>query len=136
MVQNVHKFRRQNLRLSCAGAHCQLVSKITHGGQAHAGNAEVFAKGGDVLHVKLVERDDPINRLRPGLITHCVNQALQRQLFRHGEHFIDAFKRPVGVPQLLDGQQQHAATHALACADKLLPLFIGTDAENGKRPAV
>ena len=29
-----------------------------------------------------------------------------------------------------------AATHALAFADKLLPLFIGTDAENGKRPAV
>src|SRR4029077_13400253 len=104
------------------------------GGEAHAGNAEMLAEGGDILHVEFIEGDDAVDGMGPGGVTDSINQALQREIFGHGEDFVDTFERPVAFAKLFDGQEQDDAAHGFAGADEFLALFIGTDAENGERP--
>src|SRR5262249_29776813 len=62
-----------------------------------------------------------------------VDQMLQRQFLRHRKHFVDRLERPRSLPQLLHRQQQYAATHRFASAQKLLPFFIGANAKNRER---
>src|SRR5438876_3368421 len=133
VIEDVDKFGDEDAGFAGTGAHGQLVAKVADGGEAHAGNAEVLAKGGDILHVKFIERDDAVDVARAGGITDGINQALQRKLFGHGEDFVDAFERPTGVAKFFDGQEKNAAAERLARADKFLALFVGTDAENGDR---
>src|SRR5260370_4622653 len=119
-----------------ARAHGQLGAKIAEGGEAHAGNAEMLAEGGDIFHVEFIERDDAINGMRPGHVTYGIDQALQREVFGHGEDFGDAFERPVAVAEFFDSQEQDEAAHGFASADEFLALFVGTDSANGERPAL
>src|SRR5260370_25852940 len=95
----------------------------------------MFAEGGDVFHIEFVERDDAIDGMGSGRITDGINQALQGKLFGHGEDFIDAFERPRSVAKVFEGQGQDKAAQRFAGADEFLALFVGTDAENGERPA-
>src|SRR5438094_7323951 len=110
-------------------------AQVADRGEAHAWNAEMLAEGGDIFHVKFIQRDDAIDVPRPGRVADGVNQALQRKLFWHGEDFIDAFEWPRGVAKFFDGQEEDAAAEHFASADKFLALFVGTDAENGERLA-
>src|SRR2546425_12434715 len=93
----------------------------------------MLAEGGDILHVKFVERDDAVDGLRSRGVAHRVDQALERQLFRHGENFIDTFEWPIGVAELFDGQEKHAAADRFASADEFLTLFEGHDTKDGYR---
>src|SRR2546425_11877459 len=136
IIQNVHEFGHKNAGFARAGAHGQLVPKVADRGQTHAGNAEMLAERGDIFHVKFIERDDAINRPGSGHVAQRVNKAMEGKVFRHGEKFLDAFERPVGVAEFFDGQEKDAAAHVLAGADKLLALFVGTDAQNGERRAI
>ena len=131
VVENVDEFGHKDTRFSGLRAHGQLVAKITDSGEAHAGDAEMLAEGGNVLHVKFVERDDAVDGLRPRGVAHRVDQALERQLFRHGENFIDTFEWPIGVAELFDGQEKHAAADRFASADEFLTLFEGSDTKDG-----
>src|SRR5437667_3764060 len=135
VIEDVDEFGDEDAGFTGAGAHGQLISKVAHGGEAHAGNAEMLAEGGNILHVEFIERDDAIDVPRAGRVADGVNQALQRKLFRHGEDFVDAFERPTGVAKFFNGQEKNAAAERFAGADKFLTLFVGTDAENGERPA-
>src|SRR6266404_5088212 len=133
VIEAVDEFGDQYASFAGAGAHGQLVAEVTDGGQAHAGNAEMLAEGGNILHVEFIESDDAIDGMRPGRVTHRINQTLLRKIFGHGEDFVDTFERPRGVAKLFDGQEKNEASHGFAGADKFLALFVGTDAENGKR---
>src|SRR5438477_5616179 len=135
VIEDVDEFGDEDASFAGTGAHGQLVAKVADGGETHTGNAEMLAEGGNILHVKFIQRDDAIDSARPGRIAHGINQALQRKLFRHGEDFVDAFERPTGVAKFFDGQEKNAAAERLARADKFLALFVGTDAENGERLA-
>src|ERR1700682_3427019 len=73
VVENVDEFGDEDAFLSGSLAHGQLVAKIANGSEAHAGDAEMLKIGGDVLHVKFIERGDAIDGLRPGNIAHGVN---------------------------------------------------------------
>jgi hypothetical protein len=130
----VNEFGHEHARFAGPRAHSQLVAKITHSREAHAGNAQMLAQRRDIFHVEFIERHDAIDGMGSGGVTYGINQTLQRKIFRHGEDFIDAFERPIGVTKLFNGQQQDAAAHRFAGADKFLALFVGTDAENGERP--
>ena len=55
------KFRDGNARFLGAGAHGKFVAEIADGGKAHAGDAHVFAEGGDVFHVEFVEGHDAVD---------------------------------------------------------------------------
>src|SRR5207245_8799512 len=101
----------------------------------HDGNAEMLAEDGNIFHVEFIERDDAIDVARTGRITDGVNQTLQRKVFRHGEDFMNTFERTTGVAKLFDNQEKNAAAERFAGADEFLALFVGTDAENGERPA-
>src|SRR5437879_6694388 len=135
VIEDVDKFGDEDAGFAGTGAHGQLVAKVADGGETHAGKAEMLAEGGDIFHVKFIERDDAIDVARPGRITDGVNQTLQGKIFRHGEDFIDTFERPTGVAKFFDGQKENAAAKRFAGADKFLAFFVGTDAENGERPA-
>jgi len=91
----------------------------------------MLAEGGDILHVKFVERDDAVDGLRPRGVAHRVDQALERQLFRHGENFIDTFEWPIGVAEFFDGQEKDATVNRFASADEFLTLFEGSDTKDG-----
>src|SRR6266481_4362556 len=136
VVENVDEFGDENAFLSGSLAHGQLVAKIANGSEAHAGDAEMLAEGGDVLHVEFVERNNAIDGLRPGNIAHGVKEILQGKLFRHGEDFVDTFERPRCVTKFFDGQKKDTAAERFAGADELMTLFVGTDAENGERPVL
>src|SRR5260370_175276 len=136
VIVALDEFGYEDAGFAGARAHGQLVAKIADGGEAHAGNAEMLAEGGDIFHVEFIERDDAINGMRPGHVTYGIDQALQREVFGHGEDFGDAFERPVAVAEFFDSQEQDEAAHGFASADEFLALFVGTDAENGERPAL
>jgi len=87
-------------------------------------------RGGD-LEVELVERDHPLDVLRPGQIADCVDHVLAPLEIRHVEDLVDAVARPVCIPQLLACEEKDAAAEALAFADELLPLEVAGEAENG-----
>src|SRR5713226_7068827 len=131
VIEDVDEFGDEDAGFAGTGAHGQLVAKIADGGEAHAGNAEMLAEGGDILHVEFIERDDAIDGMGPCRVTYGINQTLQGKLFGHGEDFIDAFERPVTLAKLFDGQKQNEVSHRFASADEFLALFVGTDTENG-----
>src|SRR6267378_4281353 len=136
VVENMDEFRDEDAFFPGPLAHRQLVAKVANGSEAHAGDAEMLAKGGDILHVEFIESGDAIDGLRPCGIAHGVNQILQWKLFRHGEYFVDTFEWPCCVAKFFDGQQKNAAAERFAGADEFLALFVGTDTENGERPAL
>src|SRR3984893_14776851 len=82
VVENVDEFGDQDAFFPGPLAHCQLVSKIANGSEAHAGDAEMLAKGRDILHVEFIESSDAIDGLRPCNIGYGVNQILERNLVR------------------------------------------------------
>src|SRR5260370_16019175 len=134
VIEDMDEFGDEDAGFAGGGANGELVAKIADGREAHAGNAEMFAESGHVLHVEFIERDDAIDGMRPGYVTYGIDQALQGEIFGHGEDFVDAVKRPIGMAKLFDGQKQDDAAHGFAGADEFLALFVGTDAENGERP--
>src|SRR6266403_6305351 len=136
VVENVDEFGDEDAFLSCSLAHGQLVAKISNGGEAHAGDAQMLTESGDVLHVEFIERDDAINGLRPANIAHGVKEILQRKLFRHVEDFVDTFEWPLRVAKFFDGQEKDTAADRFAGADKLMTLFVGADTKNGERPVL
>src|SRR5260370_13103615 len=127
VIEDMDEFGDEDAGFAGAGAHGELVAKIADGREAHAGNAEMFAESGHVLHVEFIERDDAIDGMSPGYVTYGIAQALQGEIFAHGEDFFDAVKRPIGMAKLFDGQKQLAPAHGRACAVELLPLFLATD---------
>src|SRR5712692_9425199 len=131
VIEDVDEFGDEDAGFAGTSAHGQLVAKIPDGGEAHAGNAEMLAQGGDILHVEFIKRDDAIDGMGSCRVTYGINQALQGKLFGHGEDFIDTFERPVALAKFLDGQEQDEAAHRFAGADEFLALFVGTDTENG-----
>src|SRR5258707_2385267 len=64
VIEDVDEFGDEDAGFAGAGAHGQLVTKVANGGEAHARNAEMLAKGGDVFHVEFIERDDAIDGMR------------------------------------------------------------------------
>src|SRR5229473_3771340 len=136
VIEDVDEFGDEDAGFAGAGAHGQLVAKVADGGEAHAGNAEMFAEGGDILHVEFIERDDAIDGMGPGHVTYGIDQTLEREILGHGEDFFYTVKRPVAVAEFFDSQEQDEAAHRFAGANEFLTLFVGTDAENGERPAL
>src|SRR5260370_6886374 len=65
VIENVDEFGYEDAGFAGARAHGQLVAKIADGGEAHAGNAEMLAEGGDIFHVEFIEPYDAINAMRP-----------------------------------------------------------------------
>jgi len=61
VIEDVNEFGHEDAGFAGAGAHGQLVAKIADGGETHAGNAEMLAERGNILHVKFIERDDAID---------------------------------------------------------------------------
>src|SRR5258708_2173714 len=136
VIENVDEFGDEDAGFAGARAHGQLVAKIADGGEARAGNAEMLAEGGDIFHVEFIERDDAVDGMGPGYVTYGIDQTLQGEIFGHGEDFVDTFERPIGMAEFFDSQEQDDASHRFAGADEFLALFVGTDAENGERPAL
>src|SRR2546428_12556989 len=81
VIEDVDEFGDEDASFAGPRAHGQLVAKIPDGGEAHAGNAEMLAEGGDILHVELIERDDAIDGMGSCRVTYGMNQALQGKLF-------------------------------------------------------
>src|SRR6204780_2358743 len=133
VIEHVNKFRDVDAVLFRAAAHGQLVSKMAHGGEAHAGNAQVFAKRGGVFHVEFIERNDAVNRLPARHVTDGVDDRPGGQVRGHVEHFVDRFARPVAVAEFFYRKQQHAAALVFAGAQEFLAFFVGGDAENRQR---
>src|SRR5271170_4619506 len=133
VVQHVNKFRNVDARFFRAPAHRQLVAEMPHRGEAHAGNAQVFAQRRGVFHIEFIQRDDAVNRLPARHVAHGVYDRPGRQLRRHVEHFVNGFARPIAISEFFHRQQQHAAALVLAGAQKFLAFFVGSDAENRQR---
>src|SRR5216683_6417232 len=92
VIEDVDEFGDEDAGFAGSGAHGQLVAKVADGGKAHAGNTEMLAEGGDVLHVEFIERDDAIDGMGPGYVTYGIDQTLEREILGHGEDFVDAFE--------------------------------------------
>ena len=133
MIHDRHEIRHAHVAIERAHAHGQLVAEIAHGGQAHAGDAQMLAQRGGGLHVVFVERDDAVELVRARQMGDRLHDVGEGNFCGKVEGIVEAFARPVGVAQFFRGQQNHAAALALALAHELLPLFVGRDAEKSQR---
>ena len=104
MVEHMNKFRYQHAFFSGFRAHREFVAEIAHGGKAHPGYAQVFAQRRDVFHVELIERDDAVDFLISCREADRIDQTGKREVFRHEEHFVNRFARPIAVAQLFHGE--------------------------------
>src|SRR5713226_1592202 len=75
VIEDVDEFGHEDASFAGSSAHGQLVAEIPDGGEAHAGNAEMLAQGGDILHVEFIERDDAIDGMGSCRVTYGINQA-------------------------------------------------------------
>ena len=130
VIEHVDKFRDVDAFFFRTPAHGQLVAEMAHGGEAHAGDAEVFAQCRGIFHIEFIERDDAIDRLPTRHVTYGVDDRPGGKFFRHEEHFINGFARPVSVAKFFHRQKQHAPALLLARAHEFLAFFVGGDAEN------
>src|SRR5208282_428714 len=80
---------------------------------------------------EFIQRHDAINVTSSRSVGNGMNHVPYREFWGHEEHFINRFAGPIRVTQFFYGEKQHGASHVLACAQKLLPLFVRGDAENG-----
>src|SRR5947207_7423042 len=76
VVEQVDEFGDEDAFFPGPLAHSQLVAKIANGSEAHAGDAEMLAKGGDILHVEFIDSRDAGDGLRPGRTAHRLQQVL------------------------------------------------------------
>src|SRR5260370_38200383 len=75
VIEDVNEFGNEDAGFASAGTHGQFVGKVANGGEPHAGNAEMFAEGGDVFHMEFVERDDAVGGVAYGSLTDRMRHA-------------------------------------------------------------
>jgi hypothetical protein len=104
---------------------------MAHRSESHAGDAQVFAQGGGVFHVKFIKGDDAVDRLPAREVTDSIDHGPRGEIFGHVEKVVHGFAGPIASAQFLDGEKQNAAAFIFAGAEEFLTLFIGGDAEDG-----
>ena len=136
VVHDRNEVRDAHLAIESSHAHSEFVAEIAHGGKAHAGNAQMLAERSRGLHVEFVERHDAIDFLVAGQMGDGLHDIVERNLLGKVEGIVEALAGPVGIPQFLSRQQDHAAAASLALAHEFLPFFVGGDAEKCQRAGV
>ena len=99
---------------------------------AHAGHEQVLAQHRRQLDVEVVERDDAVDALGAGQVRGALADVVERHVAAEVVERVDRLARPVGVAELLFGEEQHPAPLALALAQELVTLAVGRDAEQGQ----
>jgi hypothetical protein len=79
---------------------------------------------------KLVERDDAVDSVFAGEVADGIEDLLRREILRHGDELGDGFAGPVGVFELVDGEENDVYAKARDFLNKRLAFFVGADAEN------
>ena len=62
-------------------------------------------------------------------VADALQQVLAADVARHEEELLDRLARPLGIPQLVGGQQEHAVPLPVALAQELVTLLEGGDAQ-------
>src|SRR6202035_5565576 len=65
VIERWNEIGNAHVAIKSFHAHGELVAKVPHGGQSHAGHAQMFAQGCGGFHVIFVERDDAVDLLCP-----------------------------------------------------------------------
>ena len=132
VVQRVHERRAGHARAARPPAHRQLVAKAPRRRFAHARHEQVLAQHRRQLDVEVVERDDAVDALGAGQVRGALADVVERHVAPEVVERVDRLARPIGVAELLFGQEQHAAPLPLALAQELVALAVGRDAEQGQ----
>ena len=132
VVQRVHERRTRQPRAARAPPHRQLVAEPPRGGLAHAGDEQVLAQHRRQLDVEVVERDDAIDAFGARQVRGTLADVVERHVPTDVVERVDGVARPVGVSELLLGQEQHPAPLPPAFAQELVTLPVGGDAEEGQ----
>ena len=100
---------------------------------SHPGHEQVLAQHRRQLDVEVIERDDAVDALGSREVRGALADVVERHVAAEVIESVDRVTRPVGVAQLLFGEQQHAAPLPPALAQELVALAVGRDAEEGQR---
>ena len=130
VVEDGGELRDGNAALPGADTHGELVAEVAGEGFAHAGKAHVFAQQRGYFEVELVEGDDAVESVFAGEVADGVQDLLGSEVLRHGDEFGDGVARPVGVLELVDGEENDVDAEAGDLLEEGLALFVGADAEN------
>ena len=132
VVQRVHERRTRQSRAARAPPHGQFVAEPSRGGFAHAGDEQVLAQHRRQLDVEVVEGHDAIDSFGSRQVRGTLADVIERHVPTDVVERVDGVSRPVGVPELLLGQQQHPASLPPAFAQELITLPVSGDAEKGQ----
>ncbi len=122
--------------LPCLKAHCQFIAKIAYRGITHTGHTQVFPQGCSRPDVIIIQGNNAIDDARTGKEADSAHHIIHLRQVRHVEYLVDALARPIRMFQRRCGEQDRAASLALALADKLLPFLVAADAEHSFRSYV
>src|SRR5262249_21652885 len=86
--------------------------------------------------VEVVERDDAIETFGAREERGALADVALRHLAAHIVEGVDRLARPVGVAQALFGQQEDAASLALALAQEFIPFLIGRNAQERRQASL
>ena len=132
VIHGMHELGAADGRRARAGAHRELVAERAARRFAHAGHVQVLAEHRGGLDVEVVQRDDAVEALGAGEERRALADVGGGHVAVDVVERVDGVARPVGVAQLLLGQEQHAAALAAALAQELVPLVVGRDAQHGQ----
>ena len=116
-------------------AHRELVPERAAGRLPHAGHEQMLAQHPAKLHVEVVQRHDPIDPFPAREVRGSLANVVVGHVAPDVEELVDRLARPVGLAQLLLGEQQHPAALPLALPQELVTLEVGGDAEQRQRHA-
>jgi hypothetical protein len=133
VVEDVDEVRTADAGAAGAAAHRQLVAKRVRGRLAHARHAEILAQHRRQLDVEVVERDDPVDLLGAADTGEALADVLGGHVAAEVVELVHGLARPVGIAELLLGEEQHAAALPAALAQEFVAFSVGCDAEDRQR---
>ena len=130
VVEDSGELRDGDAALTGADTHGELVAEVAGEGFAHAGKTHVFAQQRSHFEVELIESDDAVESGFASEVADGVQDLLGSEVLWHGDEFGDGFARPIGVLELVDGEENDVDAEARDLLEEGLALFVGADAEN------
>ena len=124
VVEHAAEFRDEKSDVARTDPHGQLVAVAGGNTDPHSGETGVLSNRRRGLLIELVESDDPVEAPSARHPGNGIENLLPGQAFGHQDYVFEGLTRPIGIVELVHGQQRRHHTHFRTLAHEVLALFV------------